>query len=114
MEALRFIQKIEGNTITQDELLKYLAQEVEVIVFPVSKSQGQGVRGGPTSGKYEERHRRTPVPGRAPFRMGYLMRYLFDTNAVIYFLEGRWSLPDFDEVDELLLSCISSISPRGR
>ena len=35
MEALRFIQRINSNTITQDDLLKYRGQQVEVIVLPV-------------------------------------------------------------------------------
>ena len=35
MEALRFIQRIDSNTITQDDLLKYQGQQVEVIILPV-------------------------------------------------------------------------------
>ena len=37
------------------------------------------------------------------------MKYLFDTNAVIYFLSDNWQLDDFQEEDEFIISFVNKI-----
>jgi len=37
------------------------------------------------------------------------VNYLFDTNAVIYFLEGKGKYPEFSDKDIISISCITEI-----
>ncbi|MBN2440288.1 MAG: hypothetical protein JXJ04_03055 [Spirochaetales bacterium] len=39
MEALRYVQKINGTTLTIAELAKFNGKECEIIIFPVEKEK---------------------------------------------------------------------------